>query len=184
MLGYCQRSQSNINWLRIQSNRTKHCYPAAVTHPNTALLLGFPGGASGEELARQCRRRKNPSFGSWVGKIPRRRSVATIPVHLPGESHGQRSLEGRSPWACGVEHNWSDLARTHARQILQWNQGMASGEEQGFGRSDSPFPGMETGACPHKHVEGLRTHFACQQYSTDPFIHSYQRLMLKTLNVC
>ena len=30
----------------------------------------------------------------------------------------------------------------------------------------------------------FRNHFACQQYSTHPFIHSYQRLMLKTLKVC
>ena len=26
--------------------------------------------------------------------------VATTPVFLPGESHGQRSLAGYSPWGC------------------------------------------------------------------------------------
>ena len=26
--------------------------------------------------------------------------MATTPVFLPGESHGQRSLEGYSPWGC------------------------------------------------------------------------------------
>ena len=39
-------------------------------------------------------------FGPWVGKIPRRREWLPTPVFLPGESHGQRSLEGYSPWSC------------------------------------------------------------------------------------
>ena len=37
-------------------------------------------------------------FDSWVGKIPWRRSWQPTPVTLPGESHGQRSLAGYSPW--------------------------------------------------------------------------------------
>ena len=32
------------------------------------------------------------------GKIPWRRKWHTTPVFLPGESHGQRSLAGYSPW--------------------------------------------------------------------------------------
>ena len=34
----------------------------------------------------------------WVGKIPWRRQWLFTPVFLPGESHGQRSLAGYSPW--------------------------------------------------------------------------------------
>ena len=34
----------------------------------------------------------------WVRKIPWRREWQPTPVVLPGESHGQRSLEGYSPW--------------------------------------------------------------------------------------
>ena len=34
----------------------------------------------------------------WVGKIPWRRAWQPTPVFLPGESHGQRSLAGYSPW--------------------------------------------------------------------------------------
>ena len=37
-------------------------------------------------------------FNPWVGKIPWRRNWQPTPVFLPGESHGQRSLEGYSPW--------------------------------------------------------------------------------------
>ena len=35
---------------------------------------------------------------SRVGKIPWRRKWQPTPVFLPGESHGQRSLVGYSPW--------------------------------------------------------------------------------------
>ena len=34
----------------------------------------------------------------WVRKAPWRRAWQPPPVFLPGESHGQRSLEGYSPW--------------------------------------------------------------------------------------
>ena len=39
---------------------------------------------------------------SQVGKIPWRREWQPTPVFLPGESHGQRSLAGYSPWGWGV----------------------------------------------------------------------------------
>ena len=32
--------------------------------------------------------------------------MASIPIFLPGESHGQGSLEGYSPWGCRVRHKW------------------------------------------------------------------------------
>ena len=35
-----------------------------------------------------------------MGKIPCRKKWQPTPVFLPGESHGQRSLEGYSPWCC------------------------------------------------------------------------------------
>ena len=37
---------------------------------------------------------------SWIGKIPWRRKWQPTPVFLAGESHGQRSLAGYSPWGC------------------------------------------------------------------------------------
>ena len=36
----------------------------------------------------------------WVGKSPWRRKWQPTPVFLPGKSHGQRNLEGYSPWGC------------------------------------------------------------------------------------
>ena len=37
---------------------------------------------------------RRPGFDPWVGKIPWRRKWKPTPVFLPGESLGQRSLEG------------------------------------------------------------------------------------------
>ena len=58
---------------------------------------GFPGGASGEDHTCQYRRCKRHWFDPWVGKFPWRRVWQPIPVFLPGESHGQRSLLGDHP---------------------------------------------------------------------------------------
>ena len=41
---------------------------------------------------------ERPRFNPWVGKISWRREWQPTPVFLPGESHGQRSLAGYSPW--------------------------------------------------------------------------------------
>ena len=56
---------------------------------------GFPGGSAGKRICLQCGR---PGFDPWVGKIPWRRERLPSPVFWPGEFHGQRSLEGYSPW--------------------------------------------------------------------------------------
>ena len=62
--------------------------------------MGFPGGTSCKEPACHCRKRKRHGFDPWIGKIPWRRKWKPTPVFLPGESHGQRSLAGYSPWGC------------------------------------------------------------------------------------
>ena len=59
--------------------------------------VGIPGGASDKEPACQRRRWNRHGFNSWDETIPWRRTKQPTPVFLPGESHGQRSLEGYSP---------------------------------------------------------------------------------------
>ena len=63
-----------------------------------AFKEGFPGGTSSKEPACQCRRHKRRRFDPWFGKIPWRRAWQPTPAFLPGESHGQRSLVGYSPY--------------------------------------------------------------------------------------
>ena len=59
----------------------------------------FPGGPSGKESACQYRKPKKHGLDPWVGKILWRRKWQPTPVFLPGKYHGQRSLEGYTPWA-------------------------------------------------------------------------------------
>ena len=59
---------------------------------------GFSDGTSGKETAYLIRRYKRRSFSPQVRKIPWSRTWQSTPVFLPGESHGQRSLVGYSPW--------------------------------------------------------------------------------------
>ena len=42
--------------------------------------------------------RQETGFDSWVGKTSWRRKWLSIPVFLPGEFCGQRSLVDYSPW--------------------------------------------------------------------------------------
>ena len=72
------------------------------------LAVGPSGGASGKEPVCQCKR-----LAMQVGKIPWRRKWQPTPVFLPGESHGQRSLAGYSPWGC-KESETTEVAE-HAR---------------------------------------------------------------------
>ena len=64
---------------------------------------GFEGSYSVRGASLVAQRLKNsPAMQepqeTWVGKILWRRKWQPTPVFLPGESHGQRSLAGYSPW--------------------------------------------------------------------------------------
>ena len=54
------------------------------------------------ESASHGRRHGRHGFDPWVEKIPWGRAWQPTPVFSPGKSHGQRSLEGYSPWGCRV----------------------------------------------------------------------------------
>ena len=75
--------------------------------PSLIEMLGLPRWLSGKECACQYRKSQRCGFDSWVGKIPLSRKWKLAPVFLPGKFHGQRNLEGYSPWGCRVRHNWA-----------------------------------------------------------------------------
>ena len=50
------------------------------------------------------------------GRSPGRRKWQPIPVFLPGESHGQRSLVGYSPWS----HKELDMTEATQHTLLLW----------------------------------------------------------------
>ena len=53
------------------------------------LRVGFPCGS--DRICLQCRR---PGFDPWVRKFLWRSAWLPMPIFLPGELHGQRSLAG------------------------------------------------------------------------------------------
>ena len=59
------------------------------------VKVGVPDGSDGKEATCNAGDR---GFDPWVVKIPWRRAWQPTPVFSPGESHGQRSLVGYSPW--------------------------------------------------------------------------------------
>ena len=89
---------SRHSWLPPSNHFSFLYYRTPVFGSSHSYLRGFAGGASGKELACQCRRHKRWGFNLWVGKILWRRSWQPSLVFLPGESHGQRSLAGYSSW--------------------------------------------------------------------------------------
>ena len=70
------------------------------------IIYGLPQWLSGKESTTEihfrfnlkCRSCRRYGFDPWIRKIPWRRAWQPIPAFLPGESHGQRSLAGYSPW--------------------------------------------------------------------------------------
>ena len=104
---FCNCSNCWILYLQSFCNCSK-----CLTHTwRKAASSCFPGGASGEEPACQC---KQWGFNPWAGKIPWRRKWQTTPVFLP-RKHGQRSLAGYSSWGRRVRHSW---ACTHTGRAI------------------------------------------------------------------
>ena len=61
--------------------------------------MSFPDGAAVKNLPANA---GDNRFDLWVRKIPWRRKWQLTSIFLTGVFHGQRSLEGYSPWGCRV----------------------------------------------------------------------------------
>ena len=81
----------------------------------SAGLWGFRGGTSGKEPTCQCGRHKRCVLNPSVGKMPWRRAWQPIPVFLPGEFPGQRSLV-----------SYSSLS--HSQTQLKWLSSSSSAD--------------------------------------------------------
>ena len=77
------------------------------------LWSGLPWWLRQWRLCVKYRRRR---FNPWVMKIPWRKKWQPIPVFLPGESYGQRSLAGYGPWG-GKESDMTELL-THTPHLV------------------------------------------------------------------
>ena len=103
----------------VQRNKTdRMCMCVCNTHTYTRTWGAvLPWWLSGKECTCQYRRRR---FNPWIGRIPWRRSWQLTPVFLLGKSHGQRNLEGYSPW--GGKRIGHDLATKQQQQVYRDRQ--------------------------------------------------------------
>ena len=60
--------------------------------------MGFLSGVVVKNSPPSAGDGRRYGFEPRVRKIPRRRKWQPTPVFFPGESHGQRSVAGYSPW--------------------------------------------------------------------------------------
>ena len=93
---------------------------------------------SGKDSACQCGR---PGFDLWVGKTAWRRKRLPAPVYLPGNLHGQRSLEGYIPWGGKrVSHNWATKRQAQGpmpkkndnRDVVTWSYSLTEAIRSGW----------------------------------------------------
>ena len=80
------------------------------------LFGGLSISFTGSSLVAQSVKNLPVVQETWVRKIPCRRKWQPTPVFLLGESHGQRSLAGYSPWG---RKSWTWLRiRTYQRTLI------------------------------------------------------------------
>ena len=84
-----------------------------------AIMTRASSWLSCKESACQCRRHRAHEFNPWVRKIPWRRKWQPAPIFLPGKSHGQRSLEGYSPWGA-KESDTTEYEGTYLQISGMW----------------------------------------------------------------
>ena len=87
----------------------------------------------------QCRR---PRFDPWIGKIPQKRKWQPTAVFRPGESYGQRSLEGYIPQGL-KSPTWLGNWTTKTNCSLPGSSCLWD------------FPGKSTGASCHFLLQGI-----------------------------
>ena len=76
------------------------CNPIITVLSTVPDPRDFPGSSLVAQMEKNLPAMQETQFSPWVGKMPWRREWLPIPVFLPGEFHGQRSLASYSPWGC------------------------------------------------------------------------------------
>jgi len=151
-LQLCTALQNTIQKMKLQAAIHNMCIWEMNWIQNDTKV--FPGEASGKIPACQCRRHKRHRFSPWVWKIPRRKAWQPIPVFLPGESHGQRSLTGYSLWVCTCVHTHTHR-HTHIDTHIHTSYGSLSLFQRIF-----PFQGSNL-SLPH--CNGFFTSWATRE---------------------
>ena len=88
-----------------------HILIYTYTYLFTMSYVGFPGGSVVKNL---CTNTRDTGSFPGLGRSPKGGNDIPIPVFLPGNSLGQKSLVGYSPWGCGrVRYNLVTKQKQH-----------------------------------------------------------------------
>ena len=82
-----------------------YCFGLVIDCINKFIYAFHPGGSDGKESACSA---GSSGLIPGLGRSPGEGNVLPTSVFLPGESHGQRSLAGYSPWGC-TESDMTEL---------------------------------------------------------------------------
>ena len=93
-MNFCAYGRISIYFCSFGSSSYGHVtsWPMQPQHPL--------GASPVVQLVMNLPAMRRPGFDSWVRKMPWRRKWQLTPAFLLGESLGQRSLAGHSPWGC------------------------------------------------------------------------------------
>ena len=101
-------------WLHPCSASSIHPQPKSAKSLRSDLNVALMGPQASlrAQMVRESACSAGDGFSPWVRKIPWRRARHPTPVFLPGESHGQRSLVGYSPWGHKSQTRLSEEAHS------------------------------------------------------------------------
>ena len=124
------RKTEIVSLVFLFASRTYSCLCLIKWASQVALVVKKKNKNKNKKPSCQCRKYKRHGFDPWVRKIPWRRAWQPTPVSLPGESHGQRSLAGYSPWE-------SELDLTEVTQHFVHTKGYRIDQPQAWGSAVS-----------------------------------------------
>ena len=92
--GRCRQVMATYHWGRNRWNKSNRTMAVGGWRLGVQTLRNSLVAQTVKRLSTM----RETGFDPQVGKMPWRREWQSTPVLLPGESHGQRSLVGYSPW--------------------------------------------------------------------------------------
>ena len=105
--------------MHICSHIEHMCSMFTYVHRTYVFYVWLPGGFPGGSYPRESACNTGDLVSSWVRKIPwRRAGDQPTPVILPGESHGQRNLQGYYSWGCKESDITEQLTLSQGKLLI------------------------------------------------------------------
>ena len=102
---------SNDSHLVVLSRGEALGFVPSPTSCEHLAMSGFPDGSGVKSLPTCSGAAGDEGLNPGSGRSPGGGNGNPLQYFLPGESHGQGSLEGSSPWGHSVGHNWARMHR-------------------------------------------------------------------------